>query len=66
MRERNCTVCLVVDRRVPAKFVAATKGPLPLEWFECGAHEPTDNGVGERRVTLTPVAEWLAARGLKP
>lgn len=59
---RPCTVCIARAVRVDATHVAATASGG--EWYECGEHEPTDNLSGERRVQLTPIAEWFAGHGL--
>lgn len=60
---RPCTVC----RGLRGVHVAAShvaRAADGLEWFECGAHEPTDNVAGVERARLTPIAEWFASHGL--
>lgn len=62
-RARPCTVCLGLrGLRVEASFVAGAADGL--EWFECGAHEPTDNLASSARTSLTPIAQWFASHGL--
>ena len=63
MSARSCTVCLARDRRVPATHVA-TDMPTGLQWYECGAHEPTDNVAETTRIRLEPIADWFARAGL--
>jgi hypothetical protein len=59
-----CTSCQPAI--VPARFVAAGPGPgrWRLEWFECGAHGPTDNIGGEVRENLTLLDRWRWCRGI--
>ena len=66
MAERICTSCQ--PKIVPAKFVASAAEVIPghaMQWFECGAHEATDNLAGEVRVNLEPLDEWLRRYGLE-
>lgn len=55
---RNCTRC-----GKPARFVASGPEDIPrhpLQWFECGDHDATDNLAGVVRQKLEPLDEWLA------
>jgi hypothetical protein len=66
MADRICTSCQ--PKTVPAKFVASAAEVIPghpMQWFECGEHEPTDNLAGELRVSLEPIEDWFKRHGLK-
>jgi len=53
-----CTVCMSRSNPVAAQNVASSADGL--EWFECGAHEATDNVAGVVRVELEPLDVWRA------
>lgn len=55
---RNCHSCMSKGvLGVPATHVACDADGL--QWFECGKHEPRDNTAHKKRVSLTPIDEWL-------
>ncbi len=58
--KRICTSCQpkIVDALYVATGLKEILG-YPLQWFECGNHEPTDNLAGVTRVSLIPIDEWL-------
>lgn len=62
--ERYCSICKVCDGPlVRAAYVA--RAPDGTEWFECEACSKL--GEDESKVmpvSLTPIGEWFAARGL--
>jgi len=57
-----CTVCVAQSKRIPALNVATDADGL--QWFECGAHEATDNVAGVLRVESEPLEAWRARHGL--
>jgi hypothetical protein len=59
---RNCTGCLPSGKRERARFVARSADGM--EWFECGAHGPTENVAGVKRTKLTPIAQWYRVHDL--
>lgn len=66
-RTRLCTVCLCTrGLKRHAEFVATEPGGA--QWFECGNHEPHEQGeILERDTsqrTLMPLETWLRAHGL--
>ena len=49
-------------KQVEATHVASDADGL--QWFECAAHEPTDNVGQMRRVSLVPIANWFNENGI--
>jgi len=58
----SCTACLAQSKRVAARLVATAADGL--QWFECGAHEATDNVAGVVRVESEPLEAWRARLAL--
>jgi hypothetical protein len=55
---RWCNACRARHSiRKPALFVA--RDSEGLEWFECDAHDPTDNLAETVRVVREPIGEWF-------
>jgi len=58
-----CTACVAHSKPVPALNVATAADGL--QWFECGAHDATDNVAGAVRVESEPLESWRARAALR-
>ncbi len=58
----RCLMCQRREKRVTANTVATAADGV--QWFECGAHEPTDNIAGTTRVHSESIETWRARHGL--
>lgn len=58
----RCLMCQRREKRVVADTVATAADGL--QWFECSAHEPTDNIAGTTRVHSENIEVWRTRHGI--